>query len=144
MSVIDQMPQKKTPPPPPQPQLPQVTEEIFPEDLRKGGPIRRPLGDLGAKSVPEHIQKREKEIKEYYGKTPEDERVYPAPKKSNLRTMLSIGFIVLIMGAVGLSFMNIVYARGSANLATSMSYLHLEVALIGIALMIGFTILDGR
>lgn len=95
--------------------------------------------------MPEHIERRRKEVQDYYQDTPPEERVYPAPKKrNNLRTGLSVVFVILVMIGAAMAIMNFVYARGSTNLATSISFLHAEIAVVCIALLIGFVVLDWK
>lgn len=126
-------------PPPPTPQPNHISESQLPLHLRRGAQYQRNVPrqpQTPQQQIPDNMQKRYAEIESYYQSNPQPTE--PAPKHSrfNLYAIVTaIFFGACVLGLIG-AVMNFVYSRGNANLATSVSFLHAELAVMFIALVL--------
>lgn len=139
-----QYPNQRADPYAPQPQQqPQqqgyYDESNLPLHLRRGAQFQRNaprMPQTPQQQIPENMQQRYHEIERHYQDNPQTTE--PAPKHSrfNLFAIITAVFFgVSVLGIIG-AVMNFVYSRGNANLATSVSFLHAELAVLFIALIL--------
>ena len=114
-------------------------ESNLPLHLRRGAQYQRNaprVPQTPQQQIPENMQQRYQEIERHYHDNPQTTE--PAPKHSrfNLYAIVTAVFFgVSVLGIIG-AVMNFVYSRGNANLATSVSFLHAELAVLFIALVL--------
>lgn len=127
------------------PQTDERGELIFPEYLQDR-PARRPQTRPQAQAqrpIPQHLEKRREEVQRYYDEQPEEAEVRPPPKRrTKIKTVMAVVFIIVTMLGAAASVMNFLYARGAANMATSVSFLHLELTAVFVAMVFMFISLD--
>lgn len=123
-------------PPPPAPQPNYVSENQLPLHLRRGAQFQRnaPRQPLTPQQqMPENMQKRYAEIEQYYQANPQPTEPAPKHRRINLTALVPAVCIGLsILGVIG-GIMNFVYLRGNTNIATSISFLHAELAVMFLA-----------
>jgi hypothetical protein len=111
-----------------------MQEKDLPLHLRRGAQYH----PIAAKPLPDNMQNRYAEVQKHYQENPETTEPAPKHRRINLSALLTAAFIALsFLGIIG-AIMNFMYSRGNANLATSVSFLHAELAVMFIAMILMF------
>ena len=90
--------------------------------------------------MPDHLQNRRRQLEEHYEQYDPNEGYYeepPPPKPRVTRTDHALLFGFCLTFALGLAsaILNFIYARGTANAATSIPFLHAEIGVLFLAML---------
>jgi len=129
------------PTPPPQPIIPQVMPPQNPAPPGRLPPLPDEFSTRERKLTPK-LEKRQQEIAEEF----EDKEKVRLVKKKRDRMSLVIfaGIVVIALAGVGIAGINLLYAKTSQQINASVQYLHIESALILLAMVVLAMFVDWR